>query len=109
MVIGWPACPARASSVQALYARSDPAEDLIWNRADRSGHLTNVNAIDGAVWHLLRSDDDDFVARRHVEAGDVGHQHVHADGSDDRRAAAANEHGGAAGQAHVEAVGIARR
>ena len=57
----------------------------------------------------LRADDHDLVARRHVEAGDVGHQHVHAHRADDRRAAAADQHGAAAGEPQVEAVGVAGR
>ena len=57
----------------------------------------------------LRAEDHDLVARRHVEAGDVDHQHVHAHRADDRRAAAANQHGAAAGEPQVEAVGVAGR
>src|SRR5436189_708621 len=100
------ACP---SSVYTLYARSDPAEDLIRNRSDRRSHFTNVDAILGAVRRLLRSDDDDLVAGRDVEAGDVGHQHVHAHRTDDRRAAAPNEDRPASGEAEIEAVGVSRR
>ena len=44
-----------------------------------------------------------------VEAGDVGHQHVHAHRADDRRAAAANQHRAAAGEPQIEAVGVAGR
>ena len=54
----------------------------------------------------LRSEDDDLVARKHVLPRDVDGQHVHADRSDDRRAAAANQDRAAAGEPQVEAVGV---
>ena len=55
------------------------------------------------------ADDHDLVARRDVQAGDVGDQHVHADRADDRRAAAADQHRAAAGEAQIEAVRVAGR
>ena len=55
------------------------------------------------------ADDHDFVAGRDVQAGDVGHQHVHAHRADDRRAAAADQHRAAAREPQVEAVGVAGR
>ena len=53
------------------------------------------------------TDDDDLIARRDVGAGHVDHRHVHAHRADDGHAAAANEHEAAAGEAEVEAVGVA--
>src|SRR5439155_16041110 len=79
------------SGVHALYPRPDPAQNLVWDRSNLCSHLAHVDAV-----RALRSEDDDLVARRHLEPGDVGHQHVHAYRSDNRRAAAADEQGSTA-------------
>ena len=56
----------------------------------------------------LRPEQHHLVAGRHaVDAGDVDGQHVHADRADDRRAPAAHQHGAAAFEPAVEAVGVA--
>src|SRR5262245_10732153 len=101
--------PFAALSVDPFDATSDPTDDLPWNGADDSGHFTGVNAIHVAGWQLLRADDHHLVARRGVEAGDVGHQHVHTDRSDHGRTTAANEDGAPAFQAGVQSVRIPGR
>ena len=89
-------------AVRSILA-AEPADHFPRNRADRPP------AISRAVISLvaLPADDDDLVAGRDVEPGDVDHDHVHAHGADDRHALAADEHRRAAGQARVEAVGVA--
>ncbi len=105
-VIGsvWIDSAIRPISTLLFDPRSEAADDLPGNRADRRGHLAHVDAI-----AALLADDHDLVARRDVRAGHVRHQHVHAHRTDDRRAAAANQHGAAAGEPQIQAVGVAGR
>ena len=87
--------------VYALDAAADAAQDLLRDGADRGRHLAHVDAL-----VALLADDDDLVARLHLDAGDVDHHHVHGHGADDRRAAAANQHAAAAGEAQVDAISV---
>src|SRR5258706_3587344 len=75
-----------SSFLDSLYARADPADDFPRNGADRRGHFSRVDLI-----AILRADDHDLVTGRDLHAGDVDHDHVHADRSDDWGATAANQ------------------
>src|SRR3954454_4902764 len=93
--------PLTALVVYPLDPTADATEDLVGNGSDLRSHFADIDAV-----VALTADDDDFVAGRHVEAGHVGHQHVHVHRADDRRAASADDCGAAAGEPQVEAVGI---
>src|SRR5690606_22698149 len=87
-----------------LDPRAQSTDDFPRDGADRGRHLTRRNLV-----VALPADDHHLVAGidRHVRH--VDGEHVHRDGADDRRAAAAHQHHAAAGQARIEAVGVAGR
>src|SRR5690349_2343674 len=97
-------CNLQSSIVeQSFNARADPAQQLVGDRANRGRHLAYVD--DAAI---LFADDHDVVARRDIQTRDVHDRHVHAHGSDDGNAAAADEHESVAGEATIEAVRVSR-
>jgi len=51
----------------------------------------------------LRAQNDGVVSRKHLEAGHVDRQHVHADRPDDGSAPAANQYRAATGEAKIQA------
>jgi hypothetical protein len=75
----------------SLYPRSNPADDLPRDRADRRGHFAHVNLLPRLV--ALTADDHYFVARLHIaDLGHIDRHHVHRHRAEDRGAAAAHQH-----------------
>src|SRR4051794_2892986 len=93
-----------SSSVHSLDSRADPAQNLVRDGADSCRHLTNVDPI-----VALRADNHDLVAGRDLETRDVGHQHVHVDGADDRRALTADQDRAASRKPQIETISVAGR
>src|SRR2546428_770346 len=90
-------CRGPASGVDALDPAADATDDLPGNRPDGVRHLAGIDPV-----AALAPDEHDLVAGRDVETGHVHHEHVHADRSHDRRAAAPDQDGAAARQPEVE-------
>src|SRR4030095_12296657 len=65
---------------------AEPAHDLPRHRANRRGHFAR-----GYFFVALSPDEHDLIAGRDVEPGDVHHDHVHADRSDNGHPTAADE------------------
>ena len=97
-------CPC-SQSVLSLDACAKAAQDLVRNRADPRRHLARVDLLPRLV--ALRAEEHNFVARADVvDVGDVRREHVHADGADDRRALAADQHGAAILEPAIQAIGV---
>src|SRR5690606_8837658 len=95
----------RGVDEEARHAGTDPAKDLVMDGARPRGDLVRAD-----LGVALPPEENHLVP--HLRAGDLGdvdHALVHADGADDRRAAAAHQHLAHVGEAAGVAVRIADR
>src|SRR5262245_3410645 len=86
-----------SSVVDPLDAQAQAAHDLPRDRSDCGRHLSHIDAL-----IVLSTDNHNLVAGRHIGPGHVGHQHVHADRSNDARAPAANQYAASTGESEVQ-------
>src|SRR5205809_7991916 len=96
-----PARPASGSRIDPFNPRTTSTHDFPRNRADGRRHFARVNTI-----VALRSENHRVVTREHFQARDIHREHVHADGTDHRRAATANQHMSSTRESKVDAVGV---
>ena len=93
-----------SSSINPLYPRPQPAQQLVGDRPDRRGDLPHADRLLSLLAH-----NHHIVAGCHMRAGDVDRGHVHADRSHHRRAPAAYEHVATTGQPEIDPVRVPGR